>query len=68
MRYEVRFQTIDSGKFVVCLEMSAHLLRTYRVRPPWGQRKSGRYGKVGVIFLGSRTWRNMFIVAGSCLL
>ena len=61
MRYEVRFQTIDSGKFVVCLEMSVHLLRTYTVRPPWGQRKSGRYGKVGVIFWGVER-------GGTCLL
>ena len=61
MRYEVRFQTIDSGKFVVCLEISVHLLRTYTVRPPWGQRKSGRYGKVGVIFWGVER-------GGACLL
>ena len=67
MRYEVRFQTIDSGKFVVCLEMSVHLLRTYTVRPPWGQKKWPLWEGRGD-FLGSRTWRNMFIVAGSCLL
>ena len=62
MTYKVRFQTIDSGNFVVCWEMSVHSLRTHAERPPWGQKKVAVMGEEGFILFWSRTCRNMFIV------
>ena len=61
MTYKVRFQTIDSGKFVVCWEMSAHLLRTHAERPPWGQKKVAVMGRKGLFCFGVER-------AGTCLL